>query len=205
MLFMHLQHLKGAVALRVISGKLRGLKLDSPCGMDTRPTLDRVKEAVFNIIFSRVYDAAVLDLFAGSGALGIEALSRGAAWSTFADNNANAVSTIKSNLRKARFDDNYEVIFGDSIDFLKKTDKKYDIIFLDPPYKAGLYEEILNIIKQRSILNGGGIVVLECDSANSAEVGDFCVLKDKTYGKARIYVLEDAADNEENSSISRQL
>ncbi len=205
MIFMHLQYSKGAVALRVISGMLRGLKLDSPSGLETRPTLDRVKESLFNIIFSYVLDADVLDLFAGSGALGIEALSRGAKSCTFVDNNDDALRVIKSNLKKARLEDKPEVVSSDSIGFLKKTDKKYDIIFLDPPYKAGLYEEVLLIIKQRQILNQGGIIAVECDSSSSVEAEGYITVKDKIYGKARIYVLEDMAGNEKDSSISGQL
>lgn len=180
--------------LRVISGKLRGLKLDSPDGTETRPTLDRVKEALFNIIFTKVYDANVLDLFAGSGSLGIETLSRGSDFCTFVDNNTSAVEIIKSNLKKAHITDRYNVFLTDAINFLNSTDKKYDIIFLDPPYKAGLYEELLSVIKKRKLLKDNGIVVAECDSSNAINCDGYNILKDRTYGKARIYVLEVSAE-----------
>ena len=101
--------------MRVISGTLRGLKLKSPEGLGTRPTLDRVKEALFSMLFSRTADACVLDLFAGSGALGIEALSRGAAHCTFVDKNKDALDIVRQNVEKGRLSDRSSIILSDSI------------------------------------------------------------------------------------------
>lgn len=182
--------------MRVISGRARGLKLESPEGLNTRPTLDRVREAVFSMLFAKIPECAVLDLFAGSGALGIEALSRYAGHCTFVDNNSAAEKVVRSNICKAGFSDCADIILGDSIEFLKTTNCKYDIVFLDPPYKAGLYEDALGVIKERGLLNIGGLIIAECSRNFSFEPRGYNIIKDKTYGKVRIYILEDAAHNE---------
>lgn len=188
--------------MRVISGVSRGLKLDSPDGLDTRPTLDRVKEALFSMLFDKVTDADVLDLFAGSGALGIEALSRYAKSCTFTDSNPKAVEVIKANLKKTPFSDSAAVHLTDAISFLRKTDAKYDIIFLDPPYAMGLYDEVFSVIKERSLLKKGALVVAECDISHNIEPLGFNIIKDKTYGKVKLYILE-VAQHEESSSVPR--
>lgn len=177
--------------MRVISGSLRGMKLLSPEGLGTRPTLDRVKEALFSMLTGRIADAQVLDLFAGSGALGIEALSRYAAHCTFVDREKEAVGIVKANIIKARLSDRAEVILGDSIGFLKSTDRRFDIIFIDPPYKAGLYDEVFGLISQRHLLKENGVVAAECSSAFEINPVGFKLLKDKTYGKVRLCLLED--------------
>ncbi len=176
--------------MRVISGSLRGLKLKSPEGLDTRPTLDRVKEALFSMLFDRFSDAFVLDLFAGSGALGIEALSRGAAHCTFVDSGREAVDAVKSNIEKARLEDRSKIVFEDSVSFLKKATAPFDIIFLDPPYKAGLYGEVLKTVRENRLLKDGGALVAECESTMKLDTEGYTVLKDKKYGKVRLYVLE---------------
>ena len=188
--------------MRVISGMSRGLKLDSPDGLDTRPTLDRVKEALFSMLFDKVTDAKVLDLFAGSGALGIEALSRYAESCTFVDANPKAVEIIKNNLKKTPFSDRAKVFLSDALAFLKKADCKYDIVFLDPPYAAGLYESVLSDIKAQHLLNSGALIVAECDINHSFEAPGFNVIKEKTYGKVKLYVLEEP-EHEKSSSVSR--
>lgn len=191
--------------MRVISGSLRGLKLSCPEGLKTRPTLDRVKEALFSMLFDKTADASVLDLFAGSGALGIEALSRYAAHCTFVDKDKEALSVIKSNIQKCRLCDRADIIESDSINFLEKTSGCYDIIFLDPPYGAGLYEQVLKIIKARGLLKDNGVVIAECDSSYEIAPVGFCIVKNKTYGKVKLYVLEDSEHNEIDSSLSGQL
>lgn len=194
---------KESFFVRVISGMARGLKLASLEGLETRPTLDRVKEALFSMLFDKCTDAVVLDLFAGSGALGIEALSRYAAKCIFVDLNPKAVEVIRSNLKKTPFSDKAKAILSDSIEFLKKTEEKFDLVFLDPPYKAGLYDEALKIISERQLLNKGALVVAECDITHELNATGFEILKDKTYGKVRLYVLKEPVTNEEDSSISR--
>lgn len=176
--------------MRVISGTLRGLKLKSPEGLGTRPTLDRVKEALFSMLFSRTADACVLDLFAGSGALGIEALSRGAAHCTFVDKNKEALDIVRQNVEKGWLSDRSSIILSDSIEYLNTAGSGFDIIFLDPPYEAGLYGELLCTIRRKNLLNGGGVAVLECGRDFVPDCTGFSVLKNKTYGKAQLFVLE---------------
>ena len=123
--------------MRVISGTARGKKLNSLAGLETRPTLDRVKEALFNILQFNIKEASVLDLFSGSGALAIEALSRGAKQAVVCDNSNKAIKIIKENLEATRLIEKTEIINKDYIEALKKLNKeskKFDIIFLDPPY-----------------------------------------------------------------------
>lgn len=177
--------------MRVISGSARGLKLLSPEGLDTRPTLDRVKEALFSMLFDKVADSAVLDLFAGSGALGIEALSRYAAGCTFTDSDKRAIATVNLNLEKARLKDRAKVLNTDSIQFLKTADEPFDLIFLDPPYKAGLYEEVFEIIKSRKLLSDGGLIAAECNADIEIAPSGFEIIKNKTYGKVRLCVLKE--------------
>ncbi len=174
------------MTLRVISGTARGKKLLSLEGEHTRPTTDRVKESLFNLISPYVYDALVLDLFSGSGALGVEALSRGAKEVTFVDNFADALSVTKKNVQASRFE-NAHFSLCDALDFLNKTDKKFDIIFVDPPYKAGLYEQVLTLSKD--VLTDDGILVLESDEPIKTQ--DYEVLKERKYGKTFITILKD--------------
>ena len=118
---------------------------------DIRPTLDRVKESVFNMIAFDIPEANVLDLFSGSGALGIEALSRGASHCTFIDNSSSSLDVTKKNLDATHLTESASVVLCDSIEFINKTDKKFDIIFIDPPYESDLYEKSLSAILNSKI------------------------------------------------------
>ena len=141
--------------MRVISGKSRGKKLISLDGDNTRPTLDRVKEALFNIIQFQVQDAVVLDLFAGTGALGIEALSRGAKEAIFCDKVPEAIKVIKQNIINTNNLDKTIIInkdYKDALENISKQKKKFDIIFLDPPYKTNLAIESLQKIIMSNLL-----------------------------------------------------
>lgn len=141
--------------MRVISGKSRGKKLISLEGDNTRPTLDRVKEALFNIIQFQVQDAVVLDLFAGTGALGIEALSRGAKEATFCDKVPDAIKVIKQNVINTNNLNKTIIInkdYKDALENISKQNKKFDIIFLDPPYKTNLAIESLQKIIMSNLL-----------------------------------------------------
>lgn len=178
--------------MRVISGLLRGLKLESLPGLDTRPTLDRVKEALFSMLFDKPADSVGLDLFAGSGALGIELLSRYGKECTFVDASKDAIKVINTNIKKGRLEGKAHIEQRDALAFLKSTTKKFDVIFLDPPYASGLYEDVLSIIKERGILSPRGVITCECDAGYSMECRGFDIIKDKTYGKIRLYVLEEA-------------
>jgi 16S rRNA (guanine(966)-N(2))-methyltransferase RsmD len=183
---------KEGFTLRVISGTLRGLKLKSLPGTDTRPTLDRVKEALFSMLMSSVADSVGLDLFAGSGALGIELMSRYGGVCTFLDSSAEACKVIKDNLTKARLTDGVSVERKDAISFISETSKKFDIIFLDPPYMSELYDKALSIIKERQLLRSNGLVVCECLAGYTPDCTGYIITKDKTYGKVRLLILEEA-------------
>ncbi len=177
--------------MRVVSGSVRGLKLIAPAGEDTRPTLDRVKEAVFSMLSPYIYDSTVLDAFAGSGALGIESLSRGAEHAVFADCDINAVKCIKTNLQNTKMEDKSTVYSGNILDYIKSCDKKFDIIFLDPPYESGLYIEVLDAIQNNGILSDDGIIVTEWDYSKKPDLGKFFeIVKEKKYGRVGISLLK---------------
>ena len=147
--------------MRVISGSARGVQLRTPDGLKTRPTADRVKEAMFSIIQFDIPCARVLDLFGGTGQLGIEALSRGAAYCCFIDELEQACKLIKDNLAKTKLSEKAKVICSDYSSFLKNTTEKFDIIFLDPPYAEVFLENSLKIITEIDILQSGGIIATE--------------------------------------------
>jgi len=149
--------------LRIISGKARGTNLYSLEGENTRPTLDRVKESLFNIIQTYIPEANVLDLFAGSGALGIEAISRGAKKAIFCDKSYDAIKIIKKNIEKTRFAECAEVIQGDYLQCIRQLKQTYDIIFVDPPYKANIAISAIDQILQHNLLSHDGIIILETD------------------------------------------
>ncbi len=177
--------------MRVISGTARGLKLVSPPGLDTRPTLDRVKEALFSMLEPMLRGAAVLDLFAGSGALGVEALSRGAERAVFVDSSASARDAVYKNLANARLAGRAEVEYGDALKYLGSCRDKFDIIFMDPPYGGGLYERALTLILERGLLSPGGVVAAEWDDGAGGAVfpPGFERFKDKRYGRVHITIL----------------
>ena len=147
--------------MRVITGKARGIALKTPNGMATRPTADRVKEAMFSIIQFDIPTAYVLDLFGGTGQLGIEALSRGAARTVFVDEKEEACSLIRENLKRTHLENEAQVIRADYAAFLKKTRERFNIIFLDPPYAEVFLENSLKMITEIDILQSGGIIVTE--------------------------------------------
>lgn len=144
--------------MRVISGSARGRKLKSPENYDIRPTTDKVKESVFNIIQFDIEGRRVLDLFAGTGQLGIECLSRGAAEAVFVDGSRESVKIVKENLKSCGM--SAPVFQEDALSFLRRAGK-FDLIFVDPPYDAGLYKSVLEIINLVDILSDGGIIVCE--------------------------------------------
>ena len=147
--------------MRVITGKARGIQLKTPDGMATRPTSDRVKEALFSIIQFDIPSARVLDLFGGTGQLGIEALSRGAKQATFVDAREEACKLIRTNLERTKLSELGRVIRSDYMVFLRGCKECYDIILLDPPYAEIYLENSLKIITEIDILQSGGIIVTE--------------------------------------------
>ncbi len=169
--------------MRVIAGSAKGHKLLSPAGMDVRPTLDRVKESLFSILYPYLSEAQVLDLFSGSGALGIEALSRGAESCVFVDSSSASLKCTEDNLNKTRLADRaalekctYEV-------FLKRNSKRFDIIFLDPPYSKGIEDDVFKLLGAAA--DEKTVIVLETE-APSAEYEGFYKIKSAKYG--RVYI-----------------
>ena len=147
--------------MRVITGKARGVALKTPEGMATRPTADRVKEALFSIIQFEIAGARVLDLFGGTGQLGIEALSRGAKSAVFVDFSDTACKLIRENLRRTKLESEGTVVRSDYMDYLRRCRETFDIIFLDPPYAEVFLENSLNCITEIDILQTNGIIVTE--------------------------------------------
>lgn len=174
--------------MRVITGTARGAKLRTLEGLSTRPTSDRVKEAIFNIIQFDIEGRRVLDLFAGSGQLAIEALSRGAAYGVLVDQNSEAIKVIKENLHKVKFDQRASVLQSDYLRYLSTTRERFDIIFLDPPYAENFLENALRKISEIDILTEGGIIVCERsrEKVLPATVGDLICSKDYCYGKTAV-------------------
>ena len=174
--------------MRVITGSARGAKLKTLEGLNTRPTSDRVKEAIFNIIQFDIEGRRVLDLFGGCGQLAIEALSRGANYAVIVDESREAVNVIKDNVKKVKFDQQTSVFQMDYMRYLSTTREKFDIIFLDPPYAEKMLENALRKISEIDILAEGGIIVCERpkEKALPATIGDLIASKDYVYGKTAI-------------------
>jgi 16S rRNA (guanine(966)-N(2))-methyltransferase RsmD len=174
--------------MRVITGSARGAKLKTLEGLATRPTSDRVKEAIFNIIQFDIEGRKVLDLFAGSGQLAIEALSRGAAHAVLVDQSGDAVKVIRDNLKKVKFDQSTTVIQSDYLRYLSTVREQFDIIFLDPPYAENFLENALRKISEIDILTEGGIIVCERsrEKVLPARVGNLICSKDYCYGKTAV-------------------
>ena len=151
--------------MRVISGQAKSIPLMTPKGMDVRPTTDRIKETLFNMISPAIRDSRFLDIFAGSGQIGIEALSRGADSAVFIDSGRSAISCINANLEKCHFTDRATVISSDvrrALETLHGGDP-FDIIFMDPPYAMEGQEDILRLIDSLNLLADDGMIIVEAD------------------------------------------
>lgn len=174
--------------MRIIAGIKRGHKLYEFDGMDIRPTTDRVKESMFNLIQDFVPQSRVLDLFAGSGALCFEALSRGAEFGVLVDKDKNSLALIRKNNASLGFS-NLEIVNSEAMNFLDNTKKEFSLIFLDPPYNKGFIAPVIRKIMERKLLLQDGIIVLESDFSD--EHGDFeglIKLKQKKYGRSYVTV-----------------
>lgn len=174
--------------MRVITGTARGRKLLAPEGLDTRPSSDMTKQAVFNILQNYVEGSVFLDLFAGSGQMGIEALSRGARSATFIDASPKAIAVIKENLKKCGMMDRARVAMMESAGFLQGSSQQFDLAFLDPPYQKGLMEQVLPLLEPR--MAPAGIVVCETERREELpeQMGAFVQVKTYFYGKAKLTV-----------------
>ena len=174
--------------MRVITGKAKGVQLKTPEGMLTRPTAERVKEALFSAIQFDIPAASVLDLFGGTGQLGIEALSRGAKRAVFVDERQQACDLIRENLRRTRLEKDAVVIRSDYLSYLKRTREHFQIIFLDPPYAEVFLENALKCITEIDILQSGGIIVAERPVGKELnyEFPGYTRSRDYKYGKTLI-------------------
>ena len=174
--------------MRVITGTARGVQLKTPEGMNTRPTTDRVKEAMFSIIHFDIPGARVLDLFGGTGQLGIEALSRGAASAVFVDAGDQPCKLIRENLKRCKLESNANVIRSDYLQYLERCTDRFDIVLLDPPYAEVFLENAIKKITEIDILKSGGIIVAERPVGKDIP-GDFpgyARSKDYKYGNTLI-------------------
>lgn len=179
--------------MRIISGKKRGMNLYTLDGANTRPTLDRVKETMFNVLNLDIVGKNCLDVFAGSGNLSIEALSRGALYAYLIESNNNANIVIKKNIEKAQLEEQTTLIKADFRDALKNlamSERKFSIVFLDPPYNADFYYEALDILVKGGLLNEDAIIV--CEHSKNMEINhsNFYVWKIKTFSKNAVSFLK---------------
>ncbi len=183
--------------MRIITGKARGTRLATLEGEATRPTAERTKEAVFSMLRFEIPDAEVLDLFAGSGQLGLEALSQGAARAVLCDSSRDAVRIIRSNAEKTRLSEQCEIVCADALSLLSRYEgkRKFDLVFLDPPYASGLIPQVLSVLSDRGLLANHAHVMCEtakaedvfCENATLAE--RFEILRASRYGAAQITIL----------------
>ena len=180
--------------MRIISGTARGTKLITLNGENTRPTLDRIKESLFNIINKKIIDANVLDLYSGSGAIGLEFASRGAKKVFLCDKSRKAIEIINKNIEKTHLEDKIEIHNSDSILLLDKlSNKKFDIIFIDPPYKTDLIKKSLIKIFKNNLLSAEGIIILETDEEERIlkEIKEYenYIYDKRNYGRVKLIFL----------------
>lgn len=184
--------------MRVIAGIAGGRKLKAVKGTNTRPTADRVKEALFNILQNKISESLFLDLFAGTGSIGIEALSRGAAKAVLIDSNKQAIDVIRENLASTGLE--AEVYHQDVLRLLSilgRQEKSFDLIFLDPPYQLGIEEQILVNISHYNLLMEEGIVIVEHSSKKSLPflVESLCLFRTQKYGDTSLSFYKKGEDN----------
>lgn len=182
--------------MRIITGKAKGIILKTLSGDATRPTTDRVKEAVFSMLQFDIEDRTILDLFAGSGQMGLEALSRGASKAVFVDKSNDAVKIIKENVTKTKFNDNATVIQSDYIDFIKRNQgMQFDIIIIDPPYAQKMYNPALKALLNVNMIKKTTLIVCESGNVDFLD-GDiklksqFDIVKQSKYSNTFITVLK---------------
>jgi len=183
------------MTIRIIGGSLKKRKLSTLSGKDIRPTADRLRESIFNIISPFVMNAVMLDLFAGTGALGIEALSRGASFCLFIDNNKNALDIIKKNLALCRFEKKTMIRKWDiikNLDCLLSIPSKFDLVFMDPPYHQNMIHPALDLLQGTQKLKNGATIVVEhaMPEAMPEDLLCFQVIDQRHYGKTTVSILK---------------
>jgi len=180
--------------MRVIAGSAKGTKLIAPNGTETRPTVDRIKETIFNIIAPMIYDSAFLDLFSGTGAIGIEALSRGAKYAVFVENNKDCIVIMSKNLDNAKFVDRAQIVNATCESAIRNftlQNKKFDIIFLDPPYNKNCAEQTIEAIMNGGILNDEGLLIVEQATTEPKPIfNSLEIVKEKKYKTTSVYFLK---------------
>ena len=178
--------------MKVISGSLKGRKIEGYNIDGTRPTMDRVKESLFGMIQDYIKDSIVLDLFAGSGQLGIEAISNGAKLCYFIDNNNEVIKTLNKNISNLKIKDNSRIILSDWKKFLNDSSNsniKFDLIFVDPPYDYDVYEKILEKVSSLNLLNPNGLIILEHHNLNLKDkYNNLSLFKQKKYGNKSVNI-----------------
>ena len=187
--------------MRVIAGSARSLRLKTLDGMDTRPTTDRIKETLFNIISPSIFDSIFLDLFSGSGGIGIEALSRGAKEAVFVENNPKAMACIKENLKFTRLASRAMTVTTDVMDALYRMegDKVFDFIFMDPPYDRGLERKVLEYLSDSQLIYEDTVIIVEASRDTDFSYVDdlgLTVIREKMY-KTNKHVFIEKAGKEE--------
>ncbi len=185
--------------MRIIAGRARGTQLVAPKGLDTRPTQDKVKESLFSMIQFDIPDATVLDLFAGSGALALESLSRGAEEAVVVDKSREALDCIRKNIAKMRLEESVTVLACDwtqALEKCKQQGKQFDLVFLDPPYRMTELGDMCEKMQKLGLLNPGAMMVLEHRTGVALQLSEhFTLEKERTYGETQIhfYRYEEAA------------
>ena len=183
---------KGSNQLRIIGGEWRGRKLRFPDAPNLRPTPDRVRETVFNWLAPMIHGARCLDLFAGSGALGLEALSRGAAFTTFVDSHIKVTSALKEHLELLGVNDKAEILQMDGVKFLKSETKEYDLVFLDPPYHLDFMQKVVPLLENNHWLANNAMLYLEIEKRQSLPElpENWKQLKEKTAGEVNYFLFQ---------------
>ena len=185
--------------MRIIGGKFKGLKLIPPSDLGIRPTSDRFKEALFSILDSKkyninIYNSKLIDIFSGTGALGIEALSRGAKKVYFLDQDAKSIQIIKTNISKLKINDQdditIKIIKEEATKALKKVNEIFDIVLMDPPYNKNIIKEILENLKNHNLINTNSYIFAESDKTEIVDCNGYEVLDTKIYGKSKLTILK---------------
>lgn len=183
---------KGSNQLRIIGGEWRGRKLRFPDAPNLRPTPDRVRETIFNWLMPVIHGARCLDLFAGSGALGLEALSRGAAFTTFVDSHNKATQALQGHLDLLAANNKAEVIQMDSVKFLNKAAQAYNLVFLDPPYHLDFMGKVVPLLEENNWLTENAMLYLEIEKRQSLPElpANWQKLKEKTAGEVNYFLFQ---------------
>ena len=175
--------------MRIIAGRFGSRRIEAPKGMDTRPTLDQTRESMFNVLQGEAEGARVLDLFAGSGALGLEALSRGAVWAVFCDTGREAVKVLKANIAALGVGHETRVLAEDcfaALDRLASEEERFDLIFLDPPYTRDAGPVMKKILSD-NLLSDSGLIILERDARTALSIPEgLLVRRSKVYGRTAL-------------------